>query len=168
MLRTLHKFLFAALAVLLLTGAPDAFAQGSGKRANVSDVSKAVNRGEGGTYGPTNLPRPPATEDGRDLVYLDVVFITALRDNRPARLYSFWPRLTMATDASATDYYRNSAHVQDAMITALAQVAQIDWPGESKLDVGLASQLSKDTVNRALGGVPLDAIDFLHIEVQVF
>lgn len=168
MFGTPHKFLFAALAALLLAGAPDAFAQGSGKRANVSEVSKNVSGGEEGTYGPTNLPRPPATEDGRDLVYLEVMFITALRDNRPARTYSLWPRLTMSPDASASNYYRNSAHVRDAMITALAQVAQIDWPGESKLDVGLASQLTKETVNRALGGVQLDAIDFLHIEVQAF
>jgi len=168
MFERFHIALFALAAVLLFSGAPDARAQGSGKRANVSAVSDSVGGDDGATYGPAALPRPPKTEDGRDLVYMDVLFVTALRDNRPVRLYSFWPRLTMSSDASASNYYRSSAHVHDAMITALAQVAQIDWPGESLMDVGLASQLSKDTVNRALGGAKLDAIDFLYIEVQAF
>lgn len=140
----------------------------SGKRANVGEVSKAVSGSEDATYSPGGLARPPKTEDGRDLVYMEVMFVTALRENRPARLYSLWPRLTMSPDASASNYYGSSAQVRDAMITVLGQLVQIDWPGESHLDVGLASQLAKDNVNRALGSVKLDAIDFVHIEVQIY
>ena len=146
--------------------AADAAAQG--KRANVGEVSKSFRGDSSGAYGPTNLPRPPETEDGRDYVYLEVVFITAVRDRRPARTYSFWPRITMSEGVNGTEFWRARQRVRDAMVLALAEIVQVDWGGEAQLDATLAAQLARRNADAALGGGKVDAIEFLHIEVQVF
>lgn len=163
------RMLFALplLAALTLASAP-AFGQGAGKRADVGDVSKAVGGDTSKYYGPIDLPRPPQTDDGRDLVYMDPVFVTAIRRRRPARTYTFWPRLTMTKDATSSNFFRARALVRDAMMVSLAQIAQIDWPGDTKFDAPLASRAARQRVDLVLGGGKVDAIDFLYIQVQMF
>jgi|GEM_PF-2499558 len=161
--------LFIAIGAILLgaglSSAP-ADAQRQGKRASVQEVTKAVRGESQKEFGPTNLPRPPETEDGREYVYLEVIFVTAIRDRRPARTYSFWPRLTMSKDAPSDAYWRGLPRVRDAMTLALAEVTQIDWPGPTQLDAALASRLAQKRADAAMGGGVVDEIEFLHIEVQ--
>lgn len=158
----------AALAAILTLTALPAFAQGSGRRADVGEVSKAIGGDTKKYYGPTDLPRPPFAEDGREFVYLDPVFVTAIRGRRPARTYSFWPRITMSKESPSSNFFRQRSMVRDALMLALAQIAQIDWPGEIMFDAALASRAAQARIDQALGGGKIDAIDFLYIDVQVF
>lgn len=160
------KRLLLALAVLLATAVDADVAQG--QRANIGDVAKSVRGEATQPYGPTDLPRQPESEDGRSYVYMEVIFVSAIRDRRPARTYSFWPRLTMSEDASTSNFWRARARVRDAMLMALTEIVQVDWGGEAQLDSDLAEQFARRNADAAMGGGKLDAIDFLHIEVEVF
>ncbi len=133
----------------------------------MGDVAKSV-RGESTPYGPTDMPRPAESEDGRAYIYMEVLFVSAIRDRRPARTYSFWPRLTMSEDGATSDFWRARARVRDAMLMALAEIAQVDWAGEAQFDARLAEQFARRNADAAMGGGKLDAIDFLYIEVEVF
>jgi len=157
--------LIPILALLLLP--PSADAQ-QGKRASTEDVSRAVRGDAQQPYGPTNLPRPEETEDGRAYIYMEVVFVTAVRDRRPARVYSFWPRITMAKDAPSAAFRKGLPIMRDALTLALAEVTQIDWPGELQLDAALASQAARERADAALGGGVVDEVEFMHIEVQAY
>lgn len=156
--------IFAAVFALVSL---DAAAQQS-KRARVQDVSKAVRGEEDVPTGPAGIPRPPKSEDGRDYVYLDAVYVTAIRERRAARTYTMWPRVTVPEDGRATDIDRAEHRIRDALVAALTEVAQIDWPGPSKIDLGVASELAKARVVAVLGKGKVDALDFIHVEVQLF
>lgn len=164
----LRPLVLTVFAVCIALSSIPAYGQGAGRRADVAEVAKAVSGDNKKYFGPTNLPRPPFTEDGRHLVYMDPVFVSAIRGRRPVRTYTFWPRLTMSDGADQSDFFSKRAHVRDAVMLALAQIAQIDWPGETMFDAALASRASKARIAGTLGDGNVDAIDFLFIDVQVF
>ncbi len=158
---------FAIVALLLaaLAVTPE---HASAQRADVGEVSKSIRGEYQGTYGPTNLPRPMEAEDGRKYVYLDAIMITAVRDRRPARTYAFWPRLTMAKGVGQQVYWQGLPRARDAMMMALAEVTQIDWPGVTKLDAALAAAVAQKRADAAMGGGVIEEIEFMHIEVALY
>lgn len=161
--------LMLAAGAFLLAGAP-AYGQKKlkGKRADVRDVSGAVRGEQVRGYGPSNLPRTPRSEDGRLYYYLEAVSVTAIRNRLPARSYSFWPRLTLAADAEDDVVEEMLPVVRDAITLALTDIAQVDWAGEARIDPAVAGDFARERIDAVLGGGVLDAVDFLHIEVQVF
>lgn len=166
MSRRLRLLLPLLVAAFGLTAAPGYGQQG--KRATLRDVTDVIKGEELRGYGPADLPRPPFSDDGRPLIYLNPVFVTAVRDRRPARTYSFWARLTLAKDAPDDLLTRKLPMIRDAMALALSDITQVDWPGDARIDLAVASSFAQERVDAAVGGGVLDAIDFLHIEVQVF
>ncbi len=135
-----------------------------GKRANVTEVSKEV-RGE--NEGPGAMPRPDKTEDGREYYYMDAVYVTAIRDFIPARKYTLWTRMILAEDKKDAEIDAVIPLIQDALITALSDMVQIDWGGDAEIDSDIASQIAKDRVESIVGEGVVDALDFQRIEVQV-
>ncbi|MGZ0190044.1 MAG: hypothetical protein ACKVH0_18910 [Alphaproteobacteria bacterium] len=165
-----HKHSIIALIVAACCAAAPsvAVAQQKGKRASITDVSKNV-RGEDTTpNGPNGFPQPPKAEDGRDYVYLGVVHVTAIRNRRAARSYGVWPRFTLPEGSSPDDLLAVEVIIQDTLVSSLTEIAQIDWPGAAKLDTAIAAQLAKQRVDAILGKDKIDALDFVHVEVQVF
>lgn len=165
-MRTIHiAFLSAAFVLALIVN--QASAQ-KGQRASVTDVTKEV-RGEGeGPVGPGGMPRPDKTEDGRDYYYFEAVYITAIRDNLPARKYTLWTRLVLAEEKTDADIDEVKPQIRDALITALSDMVQIDWGGDAEFDTDIASQIAMDQIQSIVREGTVEALDFPLIEVQVF
>jgi len=161
--RLAAALLFAAASL----AASEAVAQ-QGQRASVQDVSKAVRGEETAPIGPGGVPQPPKAEDGRDYVYLDVVRVTAIRERRAARTYAVWPRITVAKEHDPAVFAAAAPRLMDALVTTLSEMAQVDWPGEARMDLSLAAELAKTQAEAIVGAGELDALDFVHVEVQIF
>ena len=157
----LALFLFA-----ILIAAP-AFAQ-QGERASLSEVSKSVRGEVDVPIGPGGIPQPPAAEDGRPYYYTEIVRLTAIRDFRPVRTYAVWPRLTLPLEGSVSETARKNAAITEAILLALSEVTQVDWPGEAKIDLEVATAYARQRLASVMEDGELDALDFIHIEVQVF
>jgi hypothetical protein len=137
------------------------------QRASLSEVTKVV-RGEEDPATAGGVELPATAEDGRPYIYLGMMHVTAYRDWRPARTYTLWPRITVPLDGDVGAFSRLEPRIRDAVSAALAEVVQLDWPDESKIDVAIAGQVAKSRVERVVGDGGLDALDFINMQVQVF